>query len=98
MRYSCVTVYKNKGSFWERYVYEKAYSRRVKMIKAKRGERQESDSLTVRIFSENAKNIEPGDRIAEGIAPNEVPENALTVLEVSDNFILKNGHIRVTAS
>ncbi len=98
MRYSCVTVYKNKGSFWERYVYDKSYVRRVKMIKAKRGERQESDSLTVRIFSKNAKVIEPGDRIIEGIAPKDVPENALTVFEVADNFILTNGHIRVTAS
>lgn len=98
MRYSCVTVYKNKGSFWKRYVYDKSYVRRIKMIKTKRGERLLSDSLTVRIFSENAKNIEPGDRIIEGIAPKDMPENTLTVLEVSDNSILKNAHIRVTAS
>ena len=98
MRYSCVTVYKNKGSFWERYVYDKSYVRRIHLIKEKRAERYDSSSLTVRIFSEKAREIEPGDRIIEGMGPKNPPENALTVFETRDNFILTNGHIRITAS
>ncbi|MDO4618455.1 MAG: hypothetical protein Q4B31_02915 [Clostridia bacterium] len=98
MRLSCVTVYKYRNNRWERCVYDRANIRRIRALGTKRGEREEGDTLTVRIFSEDAWEIEPGDKITEGIAPDKMPENTLTVIEVADNRILKNSHIRVSAS
>lgn len=96
MKLSKVTVYKRKGSIWDRLVFGNAHIKRTKAVLCEEG-MSTNDSLTVRIFSPSARVIEPGDKIVEGNGADLPDETALTVTEVSDNCEIMRAHIRVTA-
>ncbi|MEE0944876.1 MAG: hypothetical protein UIM24_05440 [Clostridia bacterium] len=97
MKYQAVTVFKRNGDDWDTVVFQKAYVRRVKAVDTENGGRYEKDILTARIFSPSAVSICTEDKIAEGSGYSSLPENALTVSDIVDNYCLKRGHIRITA-
>ncbi len=98
MKYSTVTVYKRNGSDWDTLVFDKAFVRRIKSVKNDNGGRYINDVLTARIFSPSAARIETEDKIVEGTGAPTPPDNALTVSEIANNYAIRRGHIRVTAS
>ncbi len=97
MKYQAVTVFKRNGDSWETVIFQKAYVRRVKAVDTENGGRYERDILTARIFSPSAASVSLEDKIVEGTGYSNLPENALTVSEIADNYCLKRGHIRITA-
>lgn len=98
MKYTTVSVYTRDKEAWRRRIFTNAFVRWVSAVKTDGGGRRAADSLTVRIFSPGARTIKAGDKISVGVGGLAPGEEALTVCEVCDNFILsRGGHMRITA-
>ena len=98
VRFATICVYSRTADGWLRRIFTNVHVRILHALKTEDGGRCTATSLCARIFSESARSILPGDKVCLGIGGDAPGEGALTVCEISDNFVLRRGgHIRITA-
>lgn len=97
MKRLAITVYKRRGSSWQRYIFKNAYVSMTDAVRKESGGLAKGGVLTARIFSPGAEIITPGDRVVAGICGINIPDNTLLVKEVKKNLAVTKKHIRITA-
>lgn len=97
MKRLAITIYKRRGSSWQRYIFKNAYVSETDAVREESGGVSKSGKLTARIFSNGADIIAPGDRVISGIGGADIPENTLLIKEVKKNRLVSKKHIRITA-
>lgn len=97
MKRSAITVYKRRGSDWERYIFKNAYVTITDALKIDSGGAVKGGKMTARIFSPDAEHISVGDRVTVGVGSQMIPESTLLICEVKKNSAISRRHIRITA-
>ncbi len=81
----CITVFSFNGRTYERYFYEGVSVFGFDGVSITNSGFEESNGFKIRIPTEEALPVKPGDRIVFGNADALEPQNAYTVTEVYDN-------------
>lgn len=97
MKRLAITVYKRRGSSWERYIFKNAYVTMTDALKTDSGGVVKGGKMTARVFSPGAELISVGDRVTTGIGSQMIPDQTLMICEVKKNSAISRRHIRITA-
>ena len=97
MKRLAITVYKRRGSSWERYIFKNAFVTETAALKNESGGVVKGGRMTARIFSPGAELISVGDRVTVGVGSTMIPEHTLLICEVKKNSAISRRHIRITA-